>query len=277
MKKIYILLPVHNRKEITKKFVLCLKAQTFQNYHLILIDDGSTDGTKEMVREYIESLTVLTGKGNWWWAGSLQQGYQWLRTNNISLSDLVLIINDDTEFETDFLERGYNLLDALSQTLLFAKGYDKETHQLVEDGYSLDWKHFRFDSTSNPDEINCLSTRGLFFRVSDFYKIGGFHPKLLPHYISDYEFTIRAHKKGMKLITHSSLYVLVDDKQTGYHQFESDSLFVFLKKYFSRKSSANPIHWTIFIAMTCPWPWKFANWCRIWYNTMRLICKHLFN
>ena len=76
MKKcIYILLPVHNRREITRDFIDCLVAQTWQNYHLVLIDDGSTDGTDQMVREQVENLTVIRGKGEWWWAGCLQQGF----------------------------------------------------------------------------------------------------------------------------------------------------------------------------------------------------------
>jgi GT2 family glycosyltransferase len=100
---IYILLPVHDRCEITRRFIVCLKAQTYLNYHLILIDDGSTDGTAEMVGEMIPLLTILRGKGDWWWAGSLQRGYEWLKSNSeVSSQDCVLIINDDTEFESDF-------------------------------------------------------------------------------------------------------------------------------------------------------------------------------
>ena len=60
---IYILLPVHNRREITRDFIDCLVTQTCQNYHLVLIDDGSTDGTDQMVRERVENLTVIRGNG----------------------------------------------------------------------------------------------------------------------------------------------------------------------------------------------------------------------
>ena len=79
MDKVYIILPVCNRRNITQKFVECLKSQTYTNYHLILVDDGSIDGTEEMVRSQIESLTVIKGNGNWWWAGGLQQGVDWLK------------------------------------------------------------------------------------------------------------------------------------------------------------------------------------------------------
>ena len=53
----YILLPVHNRREITQKFIECLKSQTYQNYKLVLIDDGSSDGTAAMVQSQISDLT----------------------------------------------------------------------------------------------------------------------------------------------------------------------------------------------------------------------------
>ena len=76
---IYILLPVHNRREITGDFIDCLEAQTWQHYHLVLIDDGSTDGTEQMVRERVENLTVIRGNGDWWWAGCLQQGFNFLK------------------------------------------------------------------------------------------------------------------------------------------------------------------------------------------------------
>ena len=109
--KVFILLPVHNRRAITEKFVDCLAAQTYSNYHLILIDDGSTDGTSEMVRGKIGNLTVLTGKGDWWWAGSLQQGVDWLKDKTLCDDDIVLMVNDDVEIFPDFIATGCALLN----------------------------------------------------------------------------------------------------------------------------------------------------------------------
>ena len=75
---ILIILPVHNRRATTALFIRCLRAQTYTNWHLLLIDDGPTDGTADMVRSEISKLTVLCGIGSWWWAGALHQGYRWL-------------------------------------------------------------------------------------------------------------------------------------------------------------------------------------------------------
>lgn len=264
MEKIYILLPVHNRKEVTIKFVACLNAQIYKNYHLILIDDGSKDGTEEMVRNNIASLTVLKGKGNWWWTGCLQQGYKWIREHSVPLSDVVLIINDDTEFEVDFLENALRLLSCNKKTLILSQYFDREAPAVIETGVTVDWRRLAFDIATVPERINCLSTRGLFLRVSDLFEIGGFHARLLPHYASDYEFTIRARRKGLRLMTDPALKLWFDKNTTGYRHFEAEPFWCSMKKLFSKKSVANPVVWTVFVGLSCPWRWKPINWLRVW-------------
>ncbi len=99
MSKIYILLPVHNRLEITRRFVHCLESQVYKNYHLLLIDDGSVDGTSQMVSGIVRTLTVINGTGNLWWAGSLQRGIDWLKRKPADPNDVILMINDDVQFD----------------------------------------------------------------------------------------------------------------------------------------------------------------------------------
>ena len=265
---IYVLLPVHNRKDITGRFVDCLLKQTYHNYHLLLIDDGSTDGTAEMVRDRVEHLTIIEGNGNWWWAGSLQQGYNWLRSNRVNGDDVVLIMNDDTTFEKDFLAIGIEILGKYSNTLLGAQAYGLQSKRLTDSGVHVDWKRFGFRQAQNREEINCLSTRGLFLYGHDFLRLGGFFPMLLPHYASDYEFTMRAHRRGMKLITDPSLRLNEDEQTTGQHVFESTSTRSHMKEVFSKRSVRNPIYATNLILLACPWRWKAKNIFRIWYGIL---------
>jgi GT2 family glycosyltransferase len=271
----YILLPVHNRREITRRFVECLKTQTYQQYHLVLIDDGSTDGTEEMVREEIGSCTVIKGSGDWWWAGSLQQGYLWLKQHDVEANDIVLIINDDTEFDRNFLETGARLLEQHDKTLFMARCYNRRNNELSGTGIHVDWGKLTFNDASTPEEINCLSTRGLFLKTAAFFEIGGFHPRLLPHYLSDYEFTIRAFKKGMKLCTDSKLKLWLDEETTGHRQISYRTFGEFLSSYYSMRSIFNPLQWTAFIALACPWPWNLIHGTKVWIRAIGSTSKAL--
>lgn len=268
--KIYIFLPVHNRREITRRFIHCLKVQTHQNYHLILIDDGSCDGTAEMVQEIISSLTVLRGKGCWWWAGSLQKGYEWLKKSEAAPTDVVLIANDDTEFEADFFEKGILSLRQNPDALVLSSCFDMKSRELIESGVHVDWSKRTFSPARSPNEINCLSTCGLFMYAADFIKVNGFKPLLLPHYLSDYEFSVRAHRKGMRLVSPLEVRLWLNRETTGSHRSDCETPMFFLRNFFSIKSSSNPFVWSSFILIACPWRWKFKHLIIIWIDTIRL-------
>ncbi|MGF1479789.1 MAG: glycosyltransferase family 2 protein [Cyanophyceae cyanobacterium] len=270
---IYIILPVHNRRELTQGFVDCLLAQTETNYHLILVDDGSTDGTEEMVRNRVRSLTVIKGQGDWWWAGSLQQGINWLKNRAVPPSDLVLTINDDVTFGPDFLAKAAEILKHQPRTLLLAQAFSKQSGRLLTTGVHADLKRLTFDLSPASEEINCLPTRGLFVRSVDLMEIGNFYPRLLPHYLSDYEFTIRAHRRGLTLTTSSELKLWVNEATTGFFQSENGGFGKFIRQYFSNKSMNNPLHWTIFVILSCPKAWIPLNLVRVWKWSALTIVK----
>lgn len=275
MSKIYILLPVHNRKEITRNFVECLKAQTYRDFHLVLIDDGSNDGTAEMVKEIITSVTVLRGTGKWWWAGSLQQGINWLNRHGVDDRNIVLFANDDISFDAAFLQKAADLLDSLGATLLLPYLRDEKTGLPVESGVEADLQKLNFKPAASPDKINCLPTRGLFMRMTELRKIGGFYPKLLPHYWSDYEFTMRAHRKGIKLRTSAEIAVSLDRDQTGYRSFENSGFADFLKKCFSKRTVLNPVYHTSFVLLTSSLLTMPHNVYMVWRNFFTYVAYKL--
>jgi GT2 family glycosyltransferase len=270
--KIYILLPVHNRRQITQGFVECLRDQTFRDYHLVLIDDGSSDGTAEMVLEHISSATVLRGNGSWWWSGSLQRGLEWLKEHAIDENALVLFINDDVEFSADYLERAVHVMKGKQGVLVLSRIRRQEGGQITETGIYADLRRLTFTIADCAERINCLSTRGLFAYWGDVRAIGGFHPKLLPHYLSDYEYTIRAHRKGYKCATSPELLIETNEKTTGYHTINSTG-FAFLKRYFSKKSPANPLYWSSFVVLTAASIWAPVNLLRVWVIATKTIIR----
>jgi len=260
-----VLLPVHNRRDTTLAFVECLKKQSYKNFRLLLIDDGSKDGTAEAVRESLNDVIVIRGEGNWWWAGSLQQGYRWLKQNKVSGDDVVLIMNDDTAFEADFISIGLRVLADNPNALLTATGYNLKTGEAQDSGgYKLNWKTLGFAETLENAEINCTSTRGLMTRVSDFLAVKGFYPRLIPHYLSDLEFTMRAQKMGKKLIIHPDFRIGIDFETTGHRELGKESFAEYVKKVFSKRAAMNPVHWSNFILLHSEWRYKLSNLKRIW-------------
>lgn len=274
--RIYILLPVHNRRNITERFIDCLVAQVYTNYHLVLIDDGSLDNTEEMVRSKVSSLTVLKGKGDWWWAGSLQQGLEWLKKNNTDANDLILFINDDVCFSPEYLEQACRVMANKQGVLMLSRFKSLDNLRIIETGVCADLQRLSFKVAEAGEKINCLSTRGLFAYWKDILTIGNFHPMLLPHYLSDYEFTIRAHNKGFGCESSANLLIEPNDETTGYHKINEEQFVEFVKKYFSKKSAGNPIYWTAFVCLTSNIFWVIPNLVRIWGRVVKQIYQFFF-
>jgi len=282
MTSLYILLPVYNRKDVTIHFVKCLQSQKFTNYKLILIDDGSSDQTSEFVTQLLDKdkVFVIRGSGNWWWAGSLHQGYLYLLNNcNPSPKDIVLTINDDTTFTPEYLELAVSIMNRLENTFLGSLALDTSTGNIIRPDVFADWKRFKFDAPLPHQPTNCMSTNGLFMHWEDFKRLGGFKPRLLPHYTSDYEFTTRAYNLGIKLITHPNLKLTWNTKTTGLHNtrdFYNVSFIEFLKLYFSNKCSSNPMTLSTFVFLACPLPWKLLNLLRVLKAFVSQIVRYFY-
>jgi GT2 family glycosyltransferase len=270
-RRIYVLLPVHNRREVTRRFIECLGRQEDADYHLVLLDDGSGDGTAAMVRETVPSVTVLRGDGTWWWAGALQKGHDWIRSQNIAGQALVCIANDDTVFEPGFLRSAVEVMAGNQKVLLLARCFDIGTGMIRDAGVHVDWTNLRVGQASAERPVNCLSTRGLFLSVDDFIGLGGFHPRLLPHYLSDYEFSLRAARAGFRLMTDPSVALSVDTTQTGYHRIDEKNFVRAIRKFFSRRSPHDPLAWTAFVLLACPLRWKLLNLGRVWLRAFRAV------
>lgn len=271
--KVYILLPVHNRKETTRHFIECLRVQTYSNYHLILIDDGSTDGTTEMVLESLPGATVITGTGSWWWAGSLQRGFDWLESHLPADTDFVLLINDDTTFANDYLECAVSVLRGFENAMLLSRIRRLETGEIEETGVVANLHNLTFEVAKEPREINCFSTRGLFLRWSAMKSTGGFHPIMLPHYMSDYEYTIRAGRKGLRFATTDSVWVYADLTLTGSRDIGMLTGWKFVSTLMSIKCPSNPIYWSSFAVLVLPARRILPNLARIWRDALLQILR----
>lgn len=238
----------HNRRAVAERFVRCLLSQTCEEeIRLVAVDDGSTDGTAQSVRELFPAAELIAGNGRLFWGGSMQKIYLRLR-ERVADDDVVFYANDDSQFEPDFIALAANALRSRPNDLLTGCGYGVKT------GYYLDGPvHFSLENgaVTNPpagSEGNCASTRALFLTGRVYRELGGFHPILIPHYASDYEYTLRANRRGHRIFSDPSVRYRFTEDTTGDNTHRNLSF----KKIFSKRSKLNPFYKINFFIMVAP-------------------------
>ena len=55
-KTVSVIVPVYQVKKYIKATVDTVRAQTYRDWELLLVEDGSTDGTRETIEEYLNVL-----------------------------------------------------------------------------------------------------------------------------------------------------------------------------------------------------------------------------
>jgi GT2 family glycosyltransferase len=74
---IYIVIPVFNRINFTRECLISLRGQTYTDYKTLVVDDGSTDDTEEIIKREFPEVKVLKGDGNLWWTGATNMGIEY--------------------------------------------------------------------------------------------------------------------------------------------------------------------------------------------------------
>lgn len=85
-----------------------------------------------------------------------------------------------------------------------------------------------------------------------FKASGGFRPERLPHYLSDYEFTLRLARNGVELACDPRFRLSVRFDLTGHDRYRRDGLRAFWAEAFSNRAKYNPVHASWFVCMAAP-------------------------
>lgn len=101
---ISIILPVHNTSSYLEECLNSIHNQSFKNYELICVDDGSLDNSYEILKKYEKIITncKVIHQSNQGVARARNEG---LRNVN---GDYIVFIDSDDFIEYNYLERLYN-------------------------------------------------------------------------------------------------------------------------------------------------------------------------
>ena len=115
--KMYVVIPVHNRKALTRGCLQSLQQQSDENFEIVVIDDGSTDGTSEMIRQQFPNVVLLQGDGNLWWVGAINEGIRHV-LDICSPDDCILLLNDDLVVPQNYISQLKKLALTFPNTLI---------------------------------------------------------------------------------------------------------------------------------------------------------------
>ena len=104
--KLSIIIPNFNGKQFIKLCLDSIRKQDYSFYELIIVDNGSSDGSVEYINEYYPELTLIENKENLGFAAAVNQGIK------SSSSEYVFLLNNDVELESDCVS---NLLKCIEK------------------------------------------------------------------------------------------------------------------------------------------------------------------
>lgn len=262
---VYCLIPVHNRLDCTKVVLRCLKDQDFRDVRIVVVDDGSSDGTADHIRQHPPDVELIPGDGSLWWSGAMAKGLAAILPR-AKEGDFVLFLNSDAHFTSDYIRTLVNVSQAHSRVVVGSIVMDAEHPEqilsigprirygrvLIEEVYSSNDTETMSDSVAVLPEViemDALSGRGTLYPVEILQRIGTIRSRWLPHYLADYEIAVRARRAGIPTLVSTRAKVWTDPGPSGIRPGTAG----LLQLVSNRRSRSNILDKIAFFTLCGPW------------------------
>jgi GT2 family glycosyltransferase len=193
---VYILIPVYNRKQTT---LTCLenlnKCGDLERYHIVVVDDGSTDGTTAAINSLYPDVVVLPGNGDLWWTGAMAKAMEYAYAQG---AEYFIWLNDDCTPEENALSQLIEFMRSHLDTIVAPTCYSYTDNSLVQQHNAFIG---RKSCAANPGEViyvDGMSGWCTAIPASVFAKIGSPDTYKFPHYSGDDTYILRATRAGFK-------------------------------------------------------------------------------
>ena len=245
---IFILIPVFNRLNLTKSCIESIKRnEKDEDLSIILVDDGSLDGTTEWVQASYPEITILQGTGSLFWGGAVHYGIEHI-LKICSPNDYVLLVNNDVILADNTIRELVNFCKQKNRLVVVGSvALDPENNEkIIKSGtivksWYFNWTRHVFigqtiDSLYGEEskEVDFLTGRCLLHPIEIFLKAGNYDSSSFMHYGADDEFSMRVKKYGFKTYVCPSSLI--------YMQQTPSVQLGFFDTFFSLKSSSNIIN-----------------------------------
>jgi GT2 family glycosyltransferase len=207
--RVSIVTPIFNGIADTVAYLASLEAVHYPNFEVIIVDDGSSDGSSQIIADAFPAVRVLRGDGNLWWSGSTNFGIEDALSRG---TDFVLTMNNDVKVAPDFLDALVVCAQENPDAIVGGKIYFMaEPDRIWSAGGVLRWAsgktfgmrgHGERDSEAyrHRREVDFFTGMCVLIPAPVFSRIGHFDAAHFPQYHGDSEFTLRARKAGIRLV-----------------------------------------------------------------------------
>ena len=209
--KVALVVPTHNRKPKTLRFLAQMANQTYAALQVIIVDADSRDGTPDAVGQQFPLTVVLPVKARNFWAGATNAGVRYALGAGF---DYVLTMNDDAVVQPDHVERLVALAECHQCRILGNQiNYLADRDRIWSLGTYTAWGTEDFLRLAHSDEsqldlapeviqtaaiaVDALPGNGVLIHHSVYRQVGLYNAIFLPHYHADSELVMRAVRRGI--------------------------------------------------------------------------------
>ncbi len=262
---IYIVIPVHNRLDYTKACLHSLRRQSRHGFNVVVVDDGSTDGTFGTLKKQFSEVNYIAGDGTLWWSASMNKGVTYALGRN---ARYIISLNNDTLVVSDFVQRMFESALQFPESLFGAYILDIDTQNPEYGGSRMNWRE---DSVQLLDilspeqrkglhEVTHFPGRGLWIPSAVFKKIGLFDSVTFPHTAADYDFTLRAAKAGHKIFCNYDARLYSHVYASGDWEIRLNFSFKnYIRHLTDIKGGGNLSMFIKFTMRHCPYKYRFRH------------------
>ncbi|MEP7104020.1 MAG: glycosyltransferase family A protein [Candidatus Dojkabacteria bacterium] len=188
--KVSVVIPCYNHGEYVDEAVNSVLAQTFQDFEIIIVNDGSTDeATNKLLANYNKPKTKVLTTEN--------QGLPNARNNGIKIAkgEYICCLDADDKYFPQFLEKCVSALDNSDEKVAIATTWVRTFGEIDEL-----WK------TSDYDPMKLATEGGTGVHVASMFKrkvweeVGGYSSNMAHGGFEDMSFWISIIAKGYKWI-----------------------------------------------------------------------------
>ncbi|WP_305513220.1 MULTISPECIES: glycosyltransferase family 2 protein [unclassified Methanobrevibacter] len=157
MNKISVILPVFNGEKYIRKAIESVLNQTFTNFELIIVNDGSTDDSLNIINEFRDNRIKFINQVNQGPGASRNKALK------IASGEYIMFLDSDDFFTSDALEVAYGEITKFSADLTFFQmiNFDGERY------YENDWFEMKtFDDSFENRVFTPQETPGSIFDLS---------------------------------------------------------------------------------------------------------------